>query len=70
MGCASSSPLVGAVPGGLVENAKATASDVMQTGENAMNGEYLTLLFKKKYSRFLLISHLKAEINFKIQQKT
>lgn len=40
MGCASSSPLVGAVPGGLVENAKATASDVMQTGENAMNGEY------------------------------
>lgn len=44
MGCASSSPLVGAVPGGLVENVKATASDVMQSGENAMNGEYLTLL--------------------------
>lgn len=44
MGCASSSPLVGAVPSGLVENVKTTASDVMQTGENAMNGEYLTLL--------------------------
>ncbi|CAO1358149.1 unnamed protein product [Diamesa serratosioi] len=44
MGCASSSPLVGAIPGGLVENVKTTASDVMHTGENAMNemGENIT----------------------------
>jgi len=40
MGCASSSPLVnGGGPGGLVETAKTTATEVMSTGENAMNGK-------------------------------
>jgi hypothetical protein len=40
MGCASSSPLVnGGGPGGLVDNAKTAATEVMNTGENAMNGK-------------------------------
>ena len=41
MGCASSSPLVnGGGPGGIVESAKAGVNDVMNTGENALNGKY------------------------------
>lgn len=42
MGCASSSPLVtnGGGPGGLVESAKTTATEVMSSGENAMNGKF------------------------------
>lgn len=40
MGCASSSPLVNGGPGGLVDSAKTAATDVMNAGENAMNGEY------------------------------
>ena len=44
MGCASSSPLVnGGGPGGVVESAKNAATEVMSSGENAMNGEYYKL---------------------------
>lgn len=39
MGCASSSPLVNGGPGGLVESAKTGAADVMNAGENALNGK-------------------------------
>jgi hypothetical protein len=39
MGCNSSTPLVNG-GGGLVENAKSAAADVMTSGENAMNGRY------------------------------
>lgn len=36
MGCASSSPLVN---GGLVDSAKTSATEMMNTGEKAMNGK-------------------------------
>lgn len=40
MGCASSSPLVnGGGPGGLVDSAKTAATEVISSGENAMNGK-------------------------------
>lgn len=38
MGCASSSPLVN---GGLVDSAKTAATEMMNTGEKAMNGKFL-----------------------------
>jgi hypothetical protein len=44
MGCASSSPLVNGGPGGLVDQAKTAASEVMTSGENAMNGKYFELI--------------------------
>jgi hypothetical protein len=61
MGCASSSPTLvnGGGPGGLVENAKTVASDVMNTGENAMNGKQkkmnYVLLSLYVYSRLFLM---------------
>lgn len=40
MGCANSSPLVnGGGPGGLVDTVKNATNDVVNSGENAMNGE-------------------------------
>lgn len=42
MGCASSSPLtVNGGPGGLVETTKTAATEIMNTGEKAMNGNFL-----------------------------
>jgi hypothetical protein len=41
MGCASSSPTL--VNGGLVDTAKSAATDIMNTGEKAMNGKFLLL---------------------------
>lgn len=44
MGCASSSPLtVNGGPGGLVENAKTAATEIMNTGEKAMNGNFVLM---------------------------
>lgn len=50
MGCASSSPTLvpGGGPGGLVDNAKTVANDVMSSSENAMNGKqnsWINMLF-------------------------
>lgn len=48
MGCASSSPLVnGGGPGGLVDSAKTAGTDIMHTGETAMNGKYSEKNLKK-----------------------
>lgn len=45
MGCASSTPLVnGGGPGGVVESVKSAATEVMGSGENAINGKYYNLL--------------------------
>lgn len=54
MGCASSSPLVnGGGPGGVVESAKNAATEVMSSGENAMNGEYYKLFAWLEIAQFV-----------------
>jgi len=50
MGCASSSPLtVNGGPGGLVENAKTAATEIMTTGEKAITGNYFYFFFTFPY---------------------
>lgn len=53
MGCASSSPLtVNGGPGGLVESAKSAATEIMSTGEKAINGNcYFFHIHYKSYKK-------------------
>lgn len=62
MGCASSSPLtVNGGPGGLVESAKTAATEIMSTGEKAMNGKILfsssNSLVNQKTLKLYVVSH-------------